>query len=482
MKRPGFLLVILILCGSLVYALASGNWMIGVVVSLIPIVFFFFIHFLQRPVTGLYLTLIWACVGLGIKRYLPADSGPGSALGLGVDVLLVFAWLSFFIKHFYEKFEFAYLKNGLMSATLIWFAYNVFEILNPEAPTFIGWFYAGRGVVLYMVLTIPLALMVLRERKHIQSLMILWFCLSAMGVIWGMKQLYLGLDFGELQWLADPGNRTTHLLFGKLRVFSFYSDSGQFGASMGHASIVAILVGIQSSGRKRYLFLACGLLFFYGMMISGTRGAMAVPLVGLITFLLVKKNWRLLIVGGACIGLAFGALKYTSVGSGIYEIQRMRTALDPNNPSLQIRVENQKKLFEYLKSHPFGGGVGSAGYWGQRFNPHSFLANLALDSWYVKIAAELGFPGLAVFVGFVLYVLIKGYQRISHVEDKELQHTLIALYCGIAGIAVASYGNQVWGQMPTGIILNISLAIIWNFSMPKINRSTQPVDRISTSV
>lgn len=482
MKNSGFLLVILILCGSLAYTLASGNWLTGLIVSVLPIIFFSFIYFLERPVTGLYLTLIWACIGLGIKRYLPADSGPGSALGLGVDVLLVFAWLSFFIKHFHEKFEISFLKNGLMYGTLIWFAYNLFEILNPEAPTFIGWFYAGRGVVLYMILTIPLALIVLREEQHIRSFLILWFCLSALGVIWGMKQLYVGLDYGELQWLSEPGNRSTHLLFGKLRVFSFYSDSGQFGASMGHASIVAIVLGIQSVGKRRLIFLACGLFFFYGMMISGTRGAMAVPLVGMVTFLLVKKNWRLLIIGGACIGLAFGALKYTSVGSGIYEIQRMRTALDPNNESLQIRVENQKKLFEYLKSHPFGGGVGSAGYWGQRFNPNSFLANLALDSWYVKIAAEHGFPGLAVFVGFVLYVLIKGYQLVSNVENEELKNTLLALYSGIAGIAVASYGNQVWGQMPTGIILNISMALIWNFSAPKISRTAQPVDRLRALV
>jgi len=213
-----------------------------------------------------------------------------------------------------------------------------------------------------------------------------------------------------------------------------------------------------------------GLIFFYGMMISGTRGAMAVPVVGAIAFLLLKKNWSLIIIGVSIMGLAFGTLKYTSVGSGIYEVQRMRTALDPNNPSLLVRVENQKKLFEYLKTRPFGGGVGSAGYWGLRFNPNSFLANLALDSWYVKIAAEQGFVGLVLFLGFVLYVLIEGYRRISQVNDVETKNILTALYAGIAGIAVASYGNQVWGQMPTGIILYISMAIMWTFSSPDFNR------------
>ncbi|MBK6642897.1 MAG: hypothetical protein IPG39_17560 [Bacteroidetes bacterium] len=61
---------------------------------------------------------------------------------------------------------------------------------------------------------------------------------------------------------------------------------------------------------------------------------------------------------------------------------------------MQVRLANQKKLAAYLDYHWLGGGVGSGGYWGQRFSPNSFLANLALDSWYVRIAAEYGYIGL----------------------------------------------------------------------------------------
>ena len=468
MKR-GALLVIIFLCALLIYFLAQGNLIFGLAIAMIPLILAGAILFFRNPFMGLMLTLVWAFIGLGIKRYMPTDSG--SALGLGVDILLAATWFVYFLKSYNQGFDSKALKNGLMYSTLIWLGYNIFEILNPEAPTFIGWFYAGRGVFLYMILVVPLTLIVVRVRKQIDWFVWIWFGMSLLGVLWGMKQLYVGLDYGEMQWLSEPGNFSTHLLFGKLRVFSFYSDSGQFGASMGHACIVAIVLAIQSTGKKRYLFGFLGLVFFYGMMISGTRGAIAVPVVGGLAFLLLKKNFRLLIAGVSIMALSYGTLKYTSVGSGIYEVQRMRTALDPNNPSLLVRVENQKKLFEYLKSHPLGGGVGSAGYWGLRFNPYSFLANLALDSWYVKIAAEQGFPGLALFIGFVLYVLIEGYRRISRVQDPELKNTLTALYSGIAGVAVASYGNQVWGQMPTGIILYISMSIIWTFSAQNLNRT-----------
>jgi len=460
--------MVLAFSAAIIYALATGNLILGLLVGMIPLLLIGIVLFFRTPDVGLMLTLAWAFVGLGVKRYILSESG--SALGLGVDILLAATWLVYFLKNFKTSWDTAPLKNGLMMGTMAWLGYNVAEIVNPQAPTFVGWFYAGRGVVLYMIMVVPLALLAIRSRKQVDTFLKVWFAFSIAGVLWGMKQLYVGLDYGELNWLADPGNRSTHLLFGKLRVFSFYSDSGQFGASMGHACIVALVLAVFSEGKKRLFLGFLGLVFFYGMMISGTRGALAVPVVGGIAFLLLKKNWSLLILGATVLGLAFGTLKYTSVGSGIYEVQRMRTALDPNNPSLLVRVENQKKLFEYLKSHPFGGGIGSAGYWGLRFNPSSFLANLALDSWYVKIAAEQGFPGLALFVGFVLYVLIEGYRKIGRMEDGDLKSLLSALYAGIAGIAVASYGNQVWGQMPTGIILYISMAIIWTFSTPEINR------------
>lgn len=449
----------------LAWMLISGNLALGLVVIILPAFLALVVLLFRNPIIGIYLTIIWAFLGIGIKRYILSESG--SALGLGVDILLVVTWLIYFLNRFHESFDSKALRNGIVACSVIWFGYNILELVNLEAPTFIGWFYAVRGVALYMILTVPLIFLLVKDKKTLYRVMAIWFALSVLGVLWGMKQLYVGLDYAENIWLSEPGNRTTHLLFGKLRVFSFYSDSGQFGAALGHAGIVGLVLAIQWQGRKRIYMGVLSLLFFYGMLISGTRGAMAVPVIGGIAFLLLKRNWRLLMIGVSVMALAFGTLKYTSIGSGIYEIQRMRTALDPNNASLQVRLENQKKLIEYLKSHPLGGGVGSAGYWGLRFNPNSFLANLALDSWYVKIAAEQGIPGLIIFVGFVLYFLIAGYRRVSNMADAELQPIMIALYAGVAGIAVASYGNQVWGQMPTGIIIYFSIAAIWQFSAPK---------------
>ncbi|MBL0073191.1 MAG: hypothetical protein IPP34_15850 [Bacteroidetes bacterium] len=110
-----------------------------------------------------------------------------------------------------------------------WMLINILQIVNPEARSFEAWFYAMRGVALYFILTLMIGYLIINHKRDFKWFIFLWLFFSVLGALWGMKQLFYGLDEGEKAWLNVPGNLTTHLLFGKLRVFSFYSDAGQFG-------------------------------------------------------------------------------------------------------------------------------------------------------------------------------------------------------------------------------------------------------------
>jgi hypothetical protein len=72
--------------------------------------------------------------------------------------------------------------------------------------------------------------------------------------------------------MAKWGSYKTHILFGKLRVFSFFSDGGQFGANQGYTGVVFLIYAMSQV--KYYLssFHLCWSLGIYGMVISGTRG------------------------------------------------------------------------------------------------------------------------------------------------------------------------------------------------------------------
>lgn len=449
-------------------AVGKGSVLAGLGLAAAMPAFFFVRSLFLDPRWGLVATLAAAFFGVGITRYVPAPTG------LLVDAFLALALLAVLVRPY--EWDGSRLNNGAVWAVAVWMVYNVFQLANPEAQSVAAWFYAVRGVALYPVLAVPLFLLLLRDRRDLDRMLWLWIGFSVLGALWGMKQKLVGLDAAEQAWLSVPGNFTTHMLFGKLRVFSFYSDSGQFGAAMGHVGLVAIILALGPASRGRKLLLwAAGLLGLYGLLISGTRGAMAVPLVGFFVYFLLSGNWRLLVVGMLALLMVYGLLRFTTVGHNIYEVRRMRTAVveGKDNASLQVRLENQKKLKAYLASRPFGGGVGSGGYWGQRFSPGTFLANLALDSWYVKIWAEQGPVGLWLYLVGLAALLTGALRRLLRVRDAALRQRLAALFAGLCGIAVASYGNQVLGQMPTGIVFAFSLAAL--YLAPRLDAET-PAD------
>ena len=414
-----------------------------------------------HPRVGVLSVLVMGFFATGMSRYVPLP------WGLSVDGLIVLTYLALFFKGFETKLHWKKAKSGLTLVTTLWMVYVLSQLVNPEAVSLEAWFYAMRGLAMYQWLLIPLAFMLFNKPRDLKLFFIIWGVLSVLGTMKGMQQFLFGVDPWEQNWL-NQGGAETHVLFGKLRIFSFYSDAGQFGASQAHAAVVFGILTLfnRHNNKLRLFFAGVALAGLIGMVISGTRGAIAVPAIGGIVFLILRKNLPVLILGGILGIGVYVFFAHTTIGQGNAEIRRMRTAFDPNEASLQVRLDNQKKLSGYLASRPFGGGVGATGNWGQRFTPHTFLANTATDSWYVMIWADTGAFGLTIYLIIILSILIKGaYHVMAKIKDPWLSAQITALVCGMAGIMVASYGNGVFGQFPTGILMY--LGMVFMFLAPK---------------
>ncbi len=415
---------------------------------------------LQRPRLGFWATLLLAILGLGLKRYVPVP------MGLTVDSLLVLTWIGLVVPAA-DRLDWHKANRPATWAALLWMAYVGLQLFNPEAPSRLGWAYAMRGVGLHFALVVPLVLLLLDRRRDLDWFLTIWFVLSILGTLNGLRQKFIGLDPFEWQWLRD-GAAVQHLLFGRLRIFSFFSDAGQFGAAQGHVAVVAgiMTLGRELTWRRRLFYGLTALCGVIGLFISGTRGAIAVPFLGGVTYLVLSKNWRAILLGVAAMAVAYGFFMYTWIGSGVYQIQRFRMALrnGSDTPSMQVRLRNQERLARYMKAAPvryaIGGGIGSVGSWGRRFSPDTWLAQFPPDSWYVRLWAETGTVGLGLYLA--LWALLMGYGavRVWRVRDPELRQALIGLHAGIMGILMASYGNQVLGQLPTGILVYASLAYL----------------------
>ncbi len=410
-------------------------------------IFYLFVH----PSRSLDMALFSSFLAIGVIRYIG-----DVPLGLTVDLFLVAA-LVIAIFHRSLENDFSMINNGLMWGTAIWMLYCTAELFNPEVVSRMAWIYAIRGLALYMLLTVPITLLYANKTKDLDRFIKIVMGLSLLAVLWGLKQFYFGPDFAEMAWLNEGKNRTTHVLFGELRVFSFFSDAGQFGAGMGHAGVIAAVIALGPFSKKiKFAAAVSALLFFLLMILSGTRGALIVPVAGMMMYLFASRNFKLLTVGLLVMGASFAFLKYTTIASDIYQVRRMRTALDPNDASLKVRLVNRIIIKDYLKDKPFGGGVGTSGSWGERFSPGTLLAETPNDGWYVRIRAETGVVGLYMQVGFLLYVGWVGLYKCMRVKDEKLRQKLLALLSGYVGIAVSSYGNPLLGQIPTGIILYMS--------------------------
>lgn len=438
----------------------SGNLPLGIVFFVIPFVLLYLGQIFASPIVGFWSAFVANYFVMGIARYLP---GP---LGLSIDGLLIITWLALFFSQFNHKVEWKKAWNGFTIASILWFLYALFELVNPEAVSREAWFYAMRGVSFYMILTLPLTFLLFNEPKHFDQFLKWWAVFTLIGVGKGMMQKFIGPDPWENYWLATVGGKT-HLLVGGLRVFSFFTDAATYGGSMGFSGVVFLIVALHTLQFKRKtFFMVTSFLAFFAMLISGTRGAMAVPFAGFTLYAILSKKIKVLLIGCILIFGIFGLLKFTTIGSSVYEIRRFRGGLDKNNDSFQVRLENQKKLKAYLASRPFGGGIGSAGNWGLRFSPGTFLAVTPTDSWFVQIWAEQGIVGLYLHIGILVYVLAySAYIIMFKLKTHEFKGKASALAAGIFGIIGASYGSGALGQMPNGLIVYMSMAFIYMMPM-----------------
>jgi len=384
----------------------------------------------------------------------------GLQVGLAMEAILLLTWLAILFHRTYRP-DWNCLRNDLCRLTLLWFVLNLLEVANPAGASVVGWFYDIRSNALLWLLTVPLCYLVFRHKRDLNLFLYLVIGFSVLGALYGLKQKVLGVDAMEQYWL-NSGAARTHIIWGQLRVFSFYSEAAQFGSSQAH---IAVMCGILALGPfswpKRLLLAAIVLLLLNGMLISGTRGAFFVLVTGTFVYLALSRRLLVLGLGLVLAAGAFGVLKYTQIGNSNPSVYRMRSALDPNDPSLQVRLKNQATLREYLATRPLGGGLGVMGHWGELYNSDKFLATIAPDSYFVKVWGQYGIVGFLIWFGIMLYILGKCAGIVWCIRDPVLRQKLLALTAGFAGILVCSYGNEIMNQMPSSILLYTSWVLVF---------------------
>lgn len=421
----------------------------------------FFVITYRQPITSLYILLVYCFFLFALDRYFVKGAFP---VGFIVDILLIYTYTIIFLKSFSEKVEWKNMSDAPIIVFIIWALYLVSTLFNPQSPGFTSWLIGVRPF-LYMIFSVPLFCLLL-HKKQINIFLICWGILSILMTLKGFIQLNIRLDTTERILLAGS-MRNTHLLFGQLRVFSFLSDAGQFGASQACAGLCgAILFLGEKQPMKRLFYLLMCLTGVYGMFISGTRGAMFVLIVGGVIYLFLVKNIKLLLIGLLCGGAFIYFMMFTYIGHDNYNIRRMRSAFQPEeDASYVVRKSNQQLFKAYLADRPFGEGIGSM-YPGV---PGTFLGETPPDSGFVLIWGEQGIVGVCLFISILIYILLKGtYLVWFEIKNDWLRTVLIAMIAGIAGMSIAHYGGSILFQHPSAMLFFFFIAVI--FSAQRIDK------------
>ncbi|MCW5923342.1 MAG: O-antigen ligase family protein [Saprospiraceae bacterium] len=380
-------------------------------------------------------------------------------IGTLLDLLILLGAVGILLRQIKER-DWSFAKHPLSYMILIWLYYNLMQVLNPYAESKMAWLYTVRSVAIQQVVFFIGAYAFRHNRKAVFGILKLIVVLCFAAALYGLKQQFFGFSAAETAWvMADPERFQLYYQWNMMRVPSFCYDPTTFGILMACFALfcLALIIGPTKRNHKIALIvmLMCSL---WAMAYTGTRTAFALVPVGAIFYAGLILNRKVLLVGGILAVLGAG-LVLKSTSSGV--MYRIQSAFKPTqDDSMNLRLENQKKIQPFIQSHPIGGGLGSCGVWGKRFNPDAELSHFPHDSSFVRMAVELGWIGLILYTLFHYAVLRTGLYYFIRCRDPLIK----AIYAGITTwtfmLAVACYAQEAILQLPMNVIYNVSLALL----------------------
>ena len=441
-------------------SLSQGSMMLFALILVAPLAFILLLSVINSPLVMFFAVVVFNYFMIGIMRYVNIDG-----MSVMMDILL-WTQLLLIIMHKVLKAEnnWGNAVNLLTILSLVWTLYCVLELVNPSGVTE-AWVMSRRLIYQGLMMAVIVSLL-FDNFRQVRWVIILYSILTLLAVAKALMQRFAGFDQYEMDWLIRSESISTHIIHGGsvVRYFSFFTDAGNFGSNMGCAGIMFLLLAFyERKVAMRVYYAIVGMLAIYVMFLSGTRGAMLVPLAGLALYTVLSKNFKVMAIGGVVLVVLYVFFAHTYIGESNALIRRMRTAFHPTeDASFQVRMRNQAVLREYLKSKPFGEGIGLGGVDGRKY-AYRVTTQIPNDSWYVKIWMETGIVGLILYVGILVAVLLRcSYIIMFKVKDKVLRGYLMAMLCGTFGMAVSAYGNAFLGQMPTMLLMYVFLGIAIN--------------------
>ncbi len=449
---PGVMLVALLsLLLGLVFSqvgMKIGVIIAGVIFG-IPVAIACFVY----PVIGIALLVILGFLVEFIRKFVAFPAG------VAMDGLIALLFAGLILRVLFER-SVKFAKSPISILIIIWVFYNFLQVLNPWAASKMAWLYTVRSMA-FLILLYFIACHAFKSKKLVFAMLKLVLGMAILSALYGLKQEFFGFTQAELNWLySDPERFRLIVQWSRFRIFSFSSNPTNFGILMAFMSIFCFILAIGPYQLwKRLIALGGGCCMILAMAYAGSRTPFVLLPAGIlfVTIITLKKE---IIIGVLIVGLLGTAFMMKSTSNPV--IFRIQSAfnLEDSEDTVMVRIRNQKMIQPFVQTHPFGAGLGSTGVWGKRFTPDSWLASFAHDSGYVRIAVELGWVGLIIYMLLLFAVLRSGIYYYLRVEDPKIKNLYLAVTTSIFMLTVANYPQEAIVQLPMSIVFYILLAAI----------------------
>lgn len=443
----------LVLTGVLSWAMAKAGILVALTLILLVTAVPVGLSVLWNTQTGIYIMVLFAYFLSVINRLLP-----NIPMGIAIDAMILLMLMGMSYRCYINK-DWSSFRSPVSVAYALWGLMNVIEFANPVAASRAAWFYVIRPALGYMMLYFLTYGMLTRARQ-MYSLLFFLLAINLVSALWGIYQYFFEYFDWEMAHVIRAD--AVHLVFndGRWRSFGSLGTPAQYGILMAYTGCLCwmMMTGF-ARGFARYFLLVGGGCCFAAMLYSGTRSSFVIPGIFYFVWVILSRNkwlYASLLVAG------LGVFVLANVPTNNYQLQRMQTIFKASeDKSYQTRARNREMIAPWILRHPIGGGLGSTGVWGMRFSPGTFLANFPPDSGLVRVAVELGWVGLIIFLNLYIGVIVKAFQAYWQMRNPKYKSIVAGIVCGIPALLLVEWGQEVIGVFPISILFWILTAIMF---------------------
>lgn len=408
---------------------------------------------------ALYINIIYAFFIAHFNRLLFNNN---LQEGVFSDILIGLSFLSLFIKKADMKKKLNELtKAPLVVTLLILYGYMAIELFNPYARFFVGWFPAFRKII-SLVLILFVSYNVFETKAIIFRFFKVLFVLCVIVGLYSCVQQWHGFFNFEIEWLmADPKRYRMTFLSGGTKRMSTMPDALSVSIIMSTCGVFYIAIANEIKSLKYRIIILTGLVFIIlSMSYSVTRTANAMIAAGIFMYLLLtlqkKSTQRLAIVSVfTFIVLLYGPF-YNSPQIRAFK----QTFQGSKDASFNVREANRKSIQPYIHHHPIGGGLGTTGDEGKKYNPGHPLAGFPPDSGYLRKALEIGWIGFGIICFLYFLVLKTGIHGYFSSPSYESRMIYAASTAACFSFYVGDFSQVAIGQITDVFVYYPLLAIM----------------------